>query len=523
MHAFPTKLILPLITLAVGVALGRFWRDLDIPAFVPAAAQPAGGQTSVHGPSDQAAGVHRPGLQSNLDSLTEDYSSRVKRQTAGTSLAAIQATVRELAAKPDAAGSRTLRAELMRAWARHDADSAWNYVKALSPGLDRQAMVEAVAGELAKAQPQEALKRALALDSPALRKEALKKVFEDWAQVDARAAVGYWNSHTELPSDILESSTLFSSLARSQPALAAELALNCRTPNSYNYPELGGALRAWADQDPVATAKWAESVTDPRFRDKALAAAAQGLMYVDPEQAWRIAAKLESASEAKELTHKLMMQWMDIDPSGTMDYLTGLPDAQAKNMVSSVSLAAGRMSPADQQQLLARLPEGETKSSLLASLVRTNSEAERYVDAIGLLNGMPDAPPRDRSLHSLVIKWAEKDAPAAWQWIQQQPDSSDRDIVLSAYATNLARTDPTTAAPLVLGIPDKTLRNGALTNIYCTWARTDMEAASAWFDALPGFSPEEKDFAHQNAKFAELGSNSGGILVVPAPTVGERR
>ncbi len=514
MSSHLTKLLL----LAVGIAVGHFWsKPGPPPALAMAEAKGSGGGLGPSLGSAAPAVIQQGPRLSEWEGLSETLANRVKRLTAKMSRAEIEAEVRKLESQPNAESSR-LRTELMRAWARLDVDSAWKYALEQTKPYDRQYLLEAVAGELAKTQPQEALQRALALNSPALRKSALRKVFEDWTQADPKAAIGYWNSHPELPSDLLGMSAAFSALARTQPALAAELALSCRT-TGFLSTELTSALRPWVERDAGAVARWAASMTDPALRDKALAAAAQALMAIDPKQAWEVAAKVASASAAKDLTGKLLNTWMDQDPVSAIKYLAGLPEAEAKAYASSVGFVVGQMAPAEQRQLLSSLPEGGAKASLRSTLVRSNSQAGRYTDAISLLNEMPDGQQRDQSLHSLAGEWAAKDPAATLKWIRQQPDSSDRDLALAAYSANLARNDPRAAVQMTGDIPDKVVQKGALKNIYYTWLRADAGAANAWLDTVPTFTAAEKKMARQ------IGPSMGriGSLFLPAPSVGKGR
>ena len=334
--------------------------------------------------------------------------------------------------------------------------------------------------------------------------------------MDGRAAIGYWNAHPELPADSMGMGMAFSGLARTDPALAAELALTCRTTSSYT-SEVPGALRNWLESDAGAAVRWADSQSDPALRDKALAAAAQGLMTIDPKLAWETASKLGSAGAAKDLTGKLLSQWMDQDPGSAMAYFAGLPQADANSWAHSIGYSMGGMSPGDQRQLLQQLPDGEAKSTILSTVIRSDSQAGRYADAIGLLHTLPDGEPRDNSLHGVAIEWAAKDPAAIWKWIQQQPDSSDRDLVTAAYAANLACTDPQTALKIVMDIPDKSLQKGALRNVYSGWVRADPSAANAWLDSQTIFLDVEKKMYR---RFANIGGSASFML---SPTVGKGR
>ena len=511
-----TKLLLPLVTLVLGLGLGHLWSDHSASATTDAKGGSAPSQVSAASNGGQGRKKQGSISLAELEATGETYSNKVKRLTTGVGKAEIEAELRKLAANSTGESARSLKAELIRAWARLDPDSAWKYAVEQTKPLERQRLVEAVAGELAKTNPMEAIQRTLGLASPALKKSAMRKVFEDWSEVDPRAAIGYWNGHPELPSEVSGMGIMFSNISRTDPALAAELALNFRTTSMLPY-ELTGVMRTWVEKDPGAAVRWAEGQTDPSLRDKTLAAAAQGLMNIDPKLAWETAAKLGSAGAAKELTGKLVGQWMDLDPASAMAYFAGLPEADAKSMSSSIGFVLGGMSPSDQRQLVDQLPDGETKSSILSNLVRSDSQAGRYTDSIGLLNAMPEGRQRDQSLHGLVNEWASKDPGATWKWIQQQPDSSDRDLAAAAYAANLASSDPQAALKMVLDIPDKVMQKGALRNVYSTWARVDSAAANAWLDAQSTFTDSDKKMTRQ---FAAIGIRASFLS---APTIGNRR
>ncbi len=453
--------------------------------------------------------------EATLESLSEDLATRVRRFTANMSLAEIEKAVQALAASPNAESNIGLRAELMRAWARQNIGSAWQYVTTLRTQYDRQNLVSAVVGELAKTNPQEALKRTSELTAPQVKASVTRKLFEDWSKVDPRAAVAYWNAHPDLPADSTGMALTFSTLARSNPSLAAELALQYRSPSLMPI-ELSGALKTWAEKDAGAARKWVESLPDAASREKAFGALAQALMEIDPKQGLEIAARMPAGAAGGDLTRRLLTTWMGQDPGSTIDYLARLPQAEAKAAAGSLTYVMGQLPVAEQQRLLEKMPEGEAKMNMITSLVANNNRSGRFNEAVGLLNELPDGRVRDQSLHRLATDWAVKDPGAALNWIQQQPDSSDRDLMVAAYAAQLAKTNPQAALKSVQNIPDVNVQIGALRNLYYNWSQVDANAANEWLNNAKLLSEGQRSTMRNLAAGPQM-------TILPVPSVRKYR
>lgn len=520
------RYIFPVLFLILGLAAGYWAGSLDRPvasglapgAVDKPASPPATGTRASGAVSTQATApaVKPPGI--NWDELSEDLPGRFRRLTSGLTLEQIQAGLRYLEAKPGADANRTLQTELMRGWARLDVNAAWQHALGMAPGLQRNSMLAAVAGELARTQPEQAVKLALSVPQPAARTSALRGVLQDWAKVNPDAAVAYWNSHAELPSDISLGVSMFSSSTIPDPAKAAALALSFRNASSIDTnSELNFALQNWVQKDAAAARAWAVGLPPGAQRDRALRALANALVETEPQAALDALAQMTATGSRKGALATLLTAWMRADPQAAIAYVSKMPEAEAKDVAASLSYSMNALTIEEQGRLLGQLPDGATRTAMMGTVVRNHTRAGRYGDAATLLNAMPDSSERDRALHELGIEWAGKDPAAVQAYLKQEADSSDRDLLVAGYAAALASTDAQGALATVAGIPDKMVQRTALRNVYMKWRLADLQAADAWLQTTPLVGNIERESMR---RMADL---SMRVPLMMTPTIGTKR
>ncbi|MFZ4763456.1 MAG: hypothetical protein ACOYMN_00780 [Roseimicrobium sp.] len=521
------RFVFPALLLFLGLSVGYWAGGRQRPvapglapgAVVRPATPPATGGRALDAGStkDNALAVKSPGI--NWEELSEDLPGRLRRLTSGLTLDQIQAGLRYLEAKPGGEANRALLTELMRGWARLDVNAAWQHALGSAPGLQRNSMLAAVAGELARTQPEQAVKLALSVPQPAARTNTLRGVLQDWAKVNPDAAVAYWNSHAELPSDVSLGFTMFSSSTMPDPAKAAALALGFRSASSMDNsnPELTAALQHWVQKDAAAAKAWAISLPSGAQRDRALRALANALVETQPQAALDALAQMTATGSRKGALTGLLTTWMRADPQAAIAHVSRMPEAEAKDVAGSLGYSMNALTIEEQGRLLGQLPDGAMKTDMMGTLVRNQTRAGRYGDAATMLNAMPDSSERDRALHELGIEWAGKDPAAVQAWLKQQADSSDRDLLVAGYAAALASTDPQGALTTVSGIPDTKVQRTALKNVYVKWRLTDLQAADAWLQSTPLVNDRERD---SMKRMAELSMRFPMMLT---PSIGTKR
>lgn len=88
-------------------------------------------------------------------------------------------------------------------------------------------------------------------------------------------------------------------------------------------------------------------------------------------------------------------------------------------------------------------------------------------------------------LTALMLRWAEKDFGAAYEWTTTQEAGAWRDDILAHLAFLRAQTQPLAAARLVVtDIPAGPARDEAIISVVHQWALRDTEAAGLWAESL---------------------------------------
>ncbi|MBL9133660.1 MAG: hypothetical protein JNG86_20790 [Verrucomicrobiaceae bacterium] len=158
------------------------------------------------------------------------------------------------------------------------------------------------------------------------------------------------------------------------------------------------------------------------------------------------------------------------------------------------------ISAAERAGLLAKLPEGKAKETIMRSMTDSHIRKGQFSQALELLNALPDSTGRDRNVFELGQKWATSDMEAATAWLKRQPESTDRDIATAGYAFTLARTDAAGALEWANTIPDAKLRESALKGVAVRWMGSDPAKAEAWMSGVPSFSELDKRMIRDMSK-----------------------
>lgn len=450
-----------------------------------------------------------------LADLLDDFSpKRARKFTDTLPPDQIKSLLTQLLAKPKDSANSQMRAELVRALARLNAQEAWTAVLAMPDGSERTRLLGAIAGELAKTNPKAAIDLAISLP-PGSRKTVLTDVFRDWVKISPETAMAYLKQHPETPTDTFTVGTMLSELTTTNPQLAAKLALSFNGSDLYTLP-ISTVMERWIDADVSQARRWLDSLTDPRERDLALRAFAGARALRNPKLALELAGQISSSQDRLDVQRKILGNWLNSDGAAAIDYIVGLGEGASDQSIRSwLGFEMGNMTSDEQSRLLTRMPNGKMKDEMIGSLVRRNSSTGRYAQAAALLNVMQDSRDRDMALHNLAVGWAKADAKSFVPWLNQQSDSSDKDLIVSGYCSTMAATDPQAAIKMAGSIPDKSVQKTTLKNILTCWMIADRAGAQAWLEADTSFTKSDRDMITMMAKY-------GRFLPTP-PTVAQKR
>ncbi len=474
--------------------MGTWWsssfrQEADADVSHEAAVQNTSRTADADSPATPAA---QGGSRSALAEVVGDFSPKRARKLAETlSLEEITAGLTDLSSNKLDAGAKSMRMELMRAWAIRDVGGAWKAAMAMPETLDRATLLGTVASVQAQRSPEAAVKLLMSLAKPAERRRAFVTFFDQWGRADPKAAVAYLNDHPELPVDQFMTSSIISTIAARDPFLAATLALS--VPVGTFDSAMTSVMSAWTEADAAAVRRWIGSLKDSQQKDRALKAFVSARALADPRLAMEEAGQITASDMRHDARRSILTNWLRTDPLAASSFLASEEGQKASTgMEIYLSSALAELTMQEQNEVLARLPEGQLKQGLLAGIIRNASAKGNYAQVVQILNSMPDSRERDRSLHELAINWSKNNAKAVSDWIDKQPDSSDRDVLMAGYCVTLASHDPQAALKLAGSIPDPGVKTAALKNVFLRWNLAAPEAAKAWLAATADIPAKEK-------------------------------
>ncbi|MBL9116355.1 MAG: hypothetical protein JNJ83_15215 [Verrucomicrobiaceae bacterium] len=454
-------------------------------------------------------------MTASLAELVDDFSvKRAARLADAMSVTELQRSVNSLVGQRLNPSASSMRAELMKSWARRDANAAWAYALSLPKTTERARLLGAVAGVLVATNAQRAIELANALPTSSEQKSVVKTILDEWAKVNPEAAIRYLKTHPDLPVDAFAGLTLISSIAQRDPPLAAKLALSM-TAAEYSDGGLGNAVLKWIELDANATRQWALSLTDPLQRDKALGAYSAAIASNDPRAAMEMISEIAAGDVRLGAERKVITEWLNIDPQGAAEYLRDLDEVTVSKYDFFLGLKLNDLTFSQQQKFIAGLGDGSLKEGIVRGMVRSATSNGQFTRAVNAINLMQEGDQRDRSVYDLAVGWSKSDPKALTDWLMLQPDSSDRDMILAGHAASQAARNPSASLSLAGSIPDKKIQKAAYENVVARWMAVDPGAATAWLNQSNLFSDREREGIVRRSKY--------GTAIDSKPRVSTRR
>jgi len=277
---------------------------------------------------------------------------------------------------------------LLYAWARFDKDAVLDYIDDRAPDesfLD--SLLQPVLSSWASEDPAHALeffeKYQRIIDDPNRQHQLQRSLIEGWAASDSAGATEY---------------------LQGQKA-------------SQNREYLIGELSAHMFQQGSDRAmEWAESLTDPKFKEQAWEELAEDWVTVDPKglAAWlRSHTYYEHSWEAVE---DLGRGWVTSDPDAATAWFESLPEGQAKQ----------------------------------------------------------------RGIHKMAQSWADNDLASLGEWLNSVPSSPTSDLGVQEYAKRLVDQAPQAAVESAMSISSDSRRNSTVQQLTQEWYSIDPDSATAW-------------------------------------------
>jgi len=359
--------------------------------------------------------------------------------------------------------------EYFELWAKRDPESAIAWWKTLHLGgpFPAHSQIGYMLVKLATTEPARAA-RLLRENAATLDMHVVRDVFEKWAKVDSKAAMG-------------EALALGNTAERTNAARAA--------------------VRGWMEQNPTEALAWFRQLTDAKLRDDVAAGVAIGLTNSDPAQSLEIVRSLPEgrvrdgalATLAEALFFQKDRRELFLEAVRDVPFDQGQPDVERLIRNWSFNDGAGFLryalerfdSPAG-DPAERRAIEGYLDKDSQLAFFRPHSDV---AEALASSSVSPDAV-RQRWLEEAVMWWSQRETEAARAWAEKQTAGPVRDRAFAGLAAGWAMNIPAETAQWIETLPVSSARQAAVGGFVRGAFSRDPAAALAWLHTLP--APDER-------------------------------
>lgn len=312
--------------------------------------------------------------------------------------------------------------------AEADPSEAINMLQSVAAGQHRDLILNAIAGGMAKTDPQSALDWAAKQSSG--RMNLVATVIGTIAVDDTETALDY-AMNLDDKSDRWHSLQFVAMHAARDPGKVQEVATRLLAIEDAEQRQsaLGVLTSTWAQMDPHSAADWAVDNL-ATTGEQTLAQVAAHLAQQDPDAAIRLAARVPAASREQWLT-QVAGGYASANPEGALawiDQLRGQPHHAA--MVEAVVQHAAHRNPQLAASLIPEIADPKKARWLVQTTAsrwahRDPRAAAAWVDQLATGG---DA--RAAALPQVTSAWMQKDRAAAERWLLAQPADDARDSAL---------------------------------------------------------------------------------------------
>jgi hypothetical protein len=140
-------------------------------------------------------------------------------------------------------------------------------------------------------------------------------------------------------------------------------------------------------------------------------------------------------------------QWAGTDSAAAADWAASVPDSSLRqHLLAAVAVASAEQDGAAAATLAVNgLVAGEEQDRTVVSIVQRWAQNSPQA-AASWVSQFPDIPSREPAVQNLLALWTAQDAKAAGNWLRELPAGPLRNLGITAYDQALADRDQTSAA-----------------------------------------------------------------------------
>jgi hypothetical protein len=312
-------------------------------------------------------------------------------------------------------------------------------------------------------------------------KAKITTLFKAWAQLDARAAL---TAAAALKTAEAKSVAIGAVVASADTTSAQSLAmtLNQLSAEVLSPTErtifLDKALSKWSELDPVAAAKFLDSVPSSNAGFfGARMNIARNWAATDPGAALAWAQAQGDTRDARSAISGVISGWWENDPRAAEAYVNSHLDTIGIGAAMNITSQLFRRDPQQAKDWASRLPTPEARRNADSYIAMQMANLDPK-GASEWAASLPDDV-RSQVLSGTISKWARTDRAAAEQWINNL-NGTTRDEAIGAYSSTMGFHDPAAGLTWAASVSDPKIRSATVERIVRNWMRRSPGDATTW-------------------------------------------
>ncbi len=357
-----------------------------------------------------------------------------------------------------------------------------NYSVLIHSAANRRYFEQTYGSQAAAADPEAALKKALAAPQSADSQRQILTALQELATQDPVRAVEYLEQTLVSPDSRRPREMIVATIAASDPDLALTWARE--HDSSTDQSMLVGVLKQIAASDPQFALSEAQSLKNLQSRDRVISAVTMNLAGSDPEQAIQVLEQISNEQMKSASASQIAAAWAQTDFDGALNWVSSLDDSTRRQTLRTIGQHLVRSDVDKAIDLLAQFPGDETRG-LNVQVAQQLAQTRGTDAALAFVNRYKGDAEYSHLLTGIISMTASTDPVRAMRMAEDIEDEQSRDKVFSNIVSRHAATNPQQALQWMNSISSPEGRSRAMSQVAMFWFSTDPSAASAWVDGLP--------------------------------------
>lgn len=375
---------------------------------------------------------------------------------------------------------------LIGSLARKDPDAALNHIRGIASAHERNEVLHGVVHSLSGDDPKLAAAYTLAMSPGRLLNEAVQAVSYSYAVKNPNGAREWLEAMPDGEARRLATPSIVASLSDIDARAAVTLAEGLPAGATRDVA-MAIAADGWFRHDAAAALRWLDQWPEDAARVEAARRIALRWAQTDPAAAARFAQAQRPGSAPSEVFSTIAMFWAGRDLSAAWQWARHLPAGPRGSAAATlVHATVAQQGPAETARLVGQLP-ADAQAEAVQQLAVRWTEREPAAAAAWAWSLGEHSP---AALVGVISKWSAIDASAASHWLAAQSPSTARERAAEAMISQSINGSPEVAARWVASVADPARRSQAMVDVARSWIRVNRPAAEAWMTQL-GFTPQQ--------------------------------